>query len=178
MLFICTFTWAHTVCPCTAEAPAVSARSKGTKTIKKRKKRRKKQKLSPEIGKFQSTNKHKREVMWICIVVSKTLYWWLAVFTHATFFKQCSSPVTERDQELKTILLDTLYSWFLTQNLTDFYQDCFYLNEWKQEHCRETSHRASVSRTFPFLKKSSVAYVHIFCTCIKYFLEALFLILL
>lgn len=103
MLFICTFTWAHMVCPFAAEAPAVSTCSKGTKTIKKRKKRRKKQKLSPEIGKFQSTNKHRREVMWICIVVLKTLYWWLAVFTHATFFKQCSSPLTELDQKLKTI---------------------------------------------------------------------------
>lgn len=103
MLFICTFTWAYMVCPCTAEALAISTCSKGTKTIKKRKKRRKKQKLFPEIGKFQSTNKHKREVMWICIVVLKTLHWWLAVFTHAMFFKQCSSPLTERDQELKTI---------------------------------------------------------------------------
>lgn len=125
MLFICTFTWAYTVCPCTAEAPALRACSKGTKTIKKRKKRRKNQKLSPEIGKFQSTNKHKREVMWICIVVLKTLHWWLAVLTHATVFKQCSSPLTERDQELKTIFFGHLAPDFLPRTSQIFTRTAF-----------------------------------------------------
>lgn len=123
MLFICTFTRAYTVCPCTAELSAHVQRE--LKQSKRGKNRRKKQKLSPEIGKFQSTNKHKREVMWICIVVLKTLQWWLAVFTHATVFKQCSSPLTERDQELKTISLDTLAPDFLPRTSQIFTRTTF-----------------------------------------------------
>lgn len=59
-------------------------------------------------------------------------------------------PFNWKGSRVKNYFLDTLGSWFLTQNLTEFYQDRFYRNEWKQEHCRETSHWALASHTFPF----------------------------